>query len=67
MTNGKMLLLLKSLDVTILLFEEMYAEVSFQCHLVEEGEVELPRAVQTAESKELAKTLLCQLEVRKQT
>lgn len=45
----------------------MYAEVSFGSHLVEEGEVELPRPiVQTPENEELQKALFCQLEVRKQ-
>lgn len=70
MMNGKMLLLLKSVDEAILSSVEMYAEVSLQCHLVEQlqGDVELPQPVTllTADNVEQSpKTLLCQLEVRK--
>ena len=68
MVNCKMLLLLKSVDATNFLFEEMYTEVSFGSHMVEEREVELPQpVVPTTGSEESPKMLLCQLGVRKQT
>ena len=52
--NGKSHLLLEPVNLTMPLFEEMYAEISFGTHLVEEGEVELSQpVVQTAGNEEL--------------